>query len=43
MLMYLNPWKPSEDVPSMKGHNGGPSWDFDDEPEPVNALSSYIV
>lgn len=42
MLAYLTPWKPSEAPPKMLGHNGGPSWD-DDEDEPVSALASYIV
>lgn len=44
MLMYLNAWKPSEDVHPMHGHNGGPEWDDDEdrgnEPSP---LASYIA
>lgn len=43
MLMYMNPWKPSEHHPMM-GHNGGPAWDDDeDRGEEPSALSSYIV
>jgi predicted phage terminase large subunit-like protein len=42
-LIYLNPWKPSDDAPSMIGHNGGPDWDEDEHQPEVNALASYIV
>lgn len=47
MLMYLNPWKPSEDQmknPAM-GHNGGPGWDDDDENdhEEYMTINSYVV
>jgi predicted phage terminase large subunit-like protein len=44
MLMYLNAWKPSEQINSnMLGHNGGPDWDHDEVVENVNALASYVV
>lgn len=44
MLMYLNAWKPSEEIsPSMMGHSGGPVWDEDEIQETPSALSSYIV
>lgn len=43
MLMYMNAWKPSEQAPMM-GHNGGPSWDFDeDHSSSPSALASYVV
>ncbi len=52
MLLYLKPWKPSEDVsltgkagsdPGM-GHNGGPDWDYGDNSEDnSHGLASYIV
>ncbi|RUX60151.1 hypothetical protein [Mesorhizobium sp. M7A.F.Ca.CA.002.12.1.1] len=43
MLMYMNAWKPSEQAPMM-GHNGGPSWDHDEERgEEPSALASYVV
>lgn len=45
MLMYLNPWKPSEDQvknPGM-GHNGGPEWDEDEREDEALAINSYIV
>lgn len=46
MLMYLKPWKPSEDSPMSEkmGHNGGPLWDPEDElAEDVAPIASYIV
>lgn len=43
MLMYLKPWKPSEDLSPMMGHNGGPDWGFEEREEPASDLSSYIV
>ena len=44
MLMYLNAWKPSEQASPMIGHNGGPSWNQDeDRDEAPSALASYIV
>ena len=46
MLMYLNPWKPSEATNPMVGHNGGPGLD-DEDYEDVgvgqSAMASYIV
>lgn len=42
MLMYLNPWKPSEDAPVEQQHDG--IYEFADEHEdPGSAMSSYIV
>lgn len=47
MLMYMNPWKPSEDIATPAapgiGHNGGPDWDEDERVEEVTAFDSYIV
>lgn len=56
MLLYLNAWKPAEDVhiPSrssqnddgddMRGHNGGPDWDYEDNQDAdIHGLASYIV
>lgn len=52
MLLYLNAWKPSEDVklmdkpgdPDMMGHNGGPDWDYEDNAsDNGHGLASYIV
>jgi predicted phage terminase large subunit-like protein len=43
MLMYLNPWKPTEETSAQIGHNGGPLWEDDDIVENPNALDSYIV
>ena len=46
MLMYLNPWRPSEDQvknPAM-GHNGGPYWDDDDDMGHEEfTINSYVV
>jgi phage terminase large subunit-like protein len=43
-LMYMNPWKPTEDTSSQIGHNGGPAWDEDEnDGSTSNTLSSYIV
>lgn len=45
MLIYLNAWKPSEEVPTQIGHNGGPSIFDDEDNDDSNrsALASYIV
>jgi predicted phage terminase large subunit-like protein len=45
MLIYLNAWKPSEDIKENMGHNGGPSlYDEDDNHgDNQNRLASYIV
>lgn len=44
MLMYLNPWKPSEDLPQTNsGHNGGPDWEADEREDNASAMASYIV
>lgn len=46
MLMYLNPWKPSEQTSPMVGHNGGPGMDDDEDLDTgvgPSAMASYIV
>lgn len=52
MLLYINAWKPSEEVaiPTATGgevgigHNGGPDWDYEDNKEEnAHGLASYIV
>lgn len=44
MLGYLKPWKPTETVDPMLGHNGGPEWDDGTwAEEQSNPMSSYIV
>lgn len=44
MLMYLNPWKPTEDVVRPgNNHNGGPEWDEDEIQEMVPTINSYVV
>ena len=41
MLMYINPWKPSEEAPMNPTDD---HWDMDDDDDDINpALSSYIV
>ena len=42
MLMYLNPWKPSEEL-SNPTVIGGLDWDADERHDEVFGLSSYIV
>jgi len=42
MLMYLKPWKPSEDAPMIK--NETDRWDLDEDKQDVGTgMSSYIV
>lgn len=41
MLMYLNPWRPSEFSTSPVEEDG--MWDLDEQVEDVSALASYIV
>jgi len=46
MLMYLNPWKPSEDAPTMEEQKARNFWEMDDEDEDNhsnNSIHSYIV
>lgn len=44
MLMYLNPWKPSEDLPASGNETNGGLWDAEDEfTDSQSAISSYIV
>jgi predicted phage terminase large subunit-like protein len=40
-LMYLNPWKPSEDAPVTKKTES--MWDFEEDDDTGNAIDSYIV
>lgn len=42
MLMYLQPWKPSEDTPPVQNHGG--VWELEEDDERgQSALSNYIV
>lgn len=41
MLMYLNPWKPSEDAPAIQHDDG--HWGVEDADDEPGGLDSYIV
>ena len=44
MLMYMNPWKPSEQAANpMMGRNGGPEWDEDEKEDEAYTINSYVV
>lgn len=44
MLMYMNPWKPTEDSHTETDSRGNPMWGDDDRNEAeTSALASYIV
>ena len=43
MLMYLNPWKPSEDAPASQTEDGVYGVESDEDDEASSSLSSYVV
>lgn len=43
MLMYMDPWKPTDDSHNRVGDNGGPLWNDEELEQNASALSSYIV
>ena len=43
MLMYLTPWKPSEDAPPAQSQDGIYGIEEDDDPSGQSSITSYIV